>query len=314
MNDPNDPNQSPDLDPNMSLTGKKGGKGPLIVVALLVVGGGGFLAFKMMTKQADRKKHAALMDDFQKVEREELGKFWLCVLGPNVDPAMFPDNLALSARITSQFGVDPKNYPTKVREECTAKAKDARGKVTNLQALPEYEASLKKYADAIKGMEGAFDDWTKAAPAQIKDMEISKKLTPAGSAWHGFEGGKPTDDLAAYDNFIHCAVPTLDTLKDGQAVVEFLFKECKDAKYLEKLDHCSEQLVAPPPLTPTKNWQAAVKKFGPDDREMSAFEDCLRKGRKGRRRDDLADVGKAWVAWLEAGREVRKIGKEALKD
>jgi hypothetical protein len=40
----------------------------------------------------------------------------------------------------------------------------------------------------------------------------------------------------------------------------------------------------------------------------------MRKGRKGKRRDDLADVGKAWMAWLEAGRDVHKIGKEALKD
>ncbi len=311
----NDPNESPEaLDPNMSLTGKKGGKGPLIAVIVLLLGGGGFVAYRMMNKQADRKKHADLMDQFQKIEREELGKFWVCVLGPNVDAAMFPDNLALSARITSQFGMDAKNYPTKVREECTAKATDARGKVTSLQALPEYEASLKKYAQSLKDMSDAFDAWTKIAPAQVKDMEISRKLTPNGSAWHGFEGGKPSDDLASYDQFIHCAVPTLDTLKDGQAVVEFLFKECKDAKYLEKLAVCSEQLIASPPIVPTKNWQAAVKKFGPDDREMSAFEDCLRKGRKGKRRDDLADVGKAWVSWLEAGREVRKIGKEALKD
>ena len=35
---------------------------------------------------------------------------------------------------------------------------------------------------------------------------------------------------------------------------------------------------------------------------------------KGKRRDDLADVGRAWVDFMEAGRAVRKIGKEALKN
>jgi hypothetical protein len=63
-----------------------------------------------------------------------------------------------------------------------------------------------------------------------------------------------------------------------------------------------------------KDFNGTIKKLAADDRELSAFDDCMRKGRKGKRRDDLADVGRAWVDFMEAGRAVRKIGKEALKD
>src|SRR5262249_22558549 len=102
-------------------------------------------------------------------------------------------------------------------------------------------------------------------------------------------------------------------MKDGQAVVEYLFKQCKDPAYVSHVEtDCGQQLLAEPPGA-TKGLQIALRKLQADDRELSAFDDWLRKGRKGKRRDDLADVGRAWVSFMEAGRELRKIGKEALK-
>jgi hypothetical protein len=312
MDDPNT------LDPNMSLTGKKGSKTPMIVVGVILLGVIGFVGFKMMKKQDERKLHAKVMEQFAGIEREDLGKkFWGCVLGPNVDPGMFPDNLALSARITSQFGADAKNYPNHLREECTPKAIDAKHAVETLAATApsEYAEPMKKYGDALKGLADSLDAWTKIAPAQVADMEIAKKLDPAGAAWHAFAGGTPDKDVISYDRFLHCAVPEVDTMKDGQALVEFLFKMCKDAKYVTRLnDECGKELTADPPGLPTPKLKQTVSKLAADDRDLSAFDDCMRKGRKGKRRDDLADVGKAWLSWLEAGREVRKIGKEALKE
>jgi len=312
MDDPNN------LDPNMSLTGKKGSKVPMIVIGVLAAGGIGFAVFKMMKQQDTRKMHAKVMEDFATVERDDLGKkFWSCVLGPNIDAGMFKSNLELSARITSQFGTDAKNYPSRVREECTPKAIDAKHKVESIAATApsEYAEPMKKYGDALKAIADALDDWTKVAPAQIQDMEISRKLDPAGAAWHGFAGGTPDKDVIAFDRFLHCAVPAVDTMKDGQALVEYLFNQCKNPAYLERLNgECGKELIADPPGLPSKGMAATIKKLGSDDRDMSAFDDCMRKGRKGKRRDDLADVGKAWVAWMEAGTEVRKIGKEALKE
>lgn len=305
----------PNLDPNLMLK-KKGSKTPLIIVGVLAAGGIGFAVLRTMQQHELRKTHAAFLESFANIEREEVGKFWTCILGPNVDAAMFPDNLALSQRITSQFGVDAKNYPNKVREECTPKAIDAKHKVDDLKGPSEYEAALKKYATGLKELATAFDAWTKIAPAQVQDMEVGKALDKAGAAWHSFGGGKPDADVIAFDRFLHCAVPTVDSMKDGQALVEYLFAECKKPEYLTKLNEtCGRELIADPPATePTKGFQTALKKIGGDDRDLSAFDDCLRKSRKGKRRDDLADVGKAWLAWLEAGREVRTIGKEMLKE
>lgn len=294
---------------------KPGSKTPMIIIGVLVLGLGGFFVFKAMKKQDERKLHAQVMEQFASLEKDDVGKFWTCVLGPNIDAGMFPDNLALSAKVTSQFGTEPKTYPTKVREDCTPKAIDAAHKVTDIKAPAEYQESLTKYAAALKELSSSFDAWSKIAPQQVADMEQGKKLDSAGSAWHSFAGGKPTPEVINFDRFLHCAVPTVDTMKDGQALVEFLFASCKKPEYVEKMNgECGKELVADPPGAPSPKFAATQKKLGADDRDMQAFDDCMRKGRKGKRRDDLADVGKAWVAWQEAGRDVRKIGKEALKE
>jgi hypothetical protein len=302
------------LDPNLQLTGKKGSKVPLIVIGVIAAGGIGFMVVKTMKKHDERKTHAAFMEAFANTEKDEVGKFWTCVLGQGADPAMFPDNLALSARITSQFGTDAKNYPTKVREECTPKAIDAKHKVEGLAAPGDYAEPLKKYGEGLKALATAFDDWTKIAPAQVADMEVSKKVGNFGAAWHSFEGGKPSPEVVGYDRFLHCAAPGVDAMKDGQALVEYLFNQCKNPAYATRINEECGKLILEEGGTPSKNLTATVRKLGGDDRELSAFDDCLRKSRKGKRRDDLADVGKAWVGWLEAGREVRKIGKENLKE
>lgn len=304
-----------DLDPSLQLTKKKGSNAPMIVIGLLAAGGIGFMVVRMLKTQEERKMHATFLEQFQGIEKDEVGKFWACILGPGVDPAAFPDNLALSGRISSQFGVDPKHYPIKVREECTPKAIDAKNRVEALAAPDGYAVPLKKYGAGLKELAGAFDAWTKIAPAQVKDMEVGKQLNLAGASWHAHAGGKPDKAVLQYDEFLHCAIPTVDAMKDGQAVVEYLFKECKKPEYTTKLnEECGEKLISELPGQPSKAMAATLKKLQADDRELSAFDDCLRKGRKGKRRDDLAEVGKAWVAWRESGQEVRKIGKEALKE
>jgi hypothetical protein len=309
MDDPNT------LDPSLSLT-KKSSKVPYIVIGVGIAGAIGFFVWSASKQRAQRELHASFMESFAKLEKEEVGKFWGCILGPNVDVGMFPDNLALSQKITSQFGIDAKNYPARVREECTPKAIDAKRKVEAMQPPDEaYKPQLVKYGAGLQQLAAAFDSWSTVAPAQVAEMEQGKKVGTFGAAWHAFEGGKAGNDVLAYDSFYHCAVPDLPKMKDGQAVVEFLFKSCKDEKFVTRLNSdCAKLILSEMPPGAPKDFKATMGKLQADDRELSAFDDCMRKGRKGKRRDDLADVGRAWVDFMEASRAIRKIGKEALKD
>lgn len=304
----------PPEDLDVQLTSKSS-KTPLIVVVVLVVAAVAFFAMRASKQHNERKRHAQFLDDFAQVEKKDVAAFWACVLGDKVDPAAFSDNLGFEQRISSEFGIDAKNYPTKVRDECTSKAVDARHRIEGLQAPDEYRASLQKYSESMKALEAALQGWAKIAPTQVQDMAVAQRLDKAGAAWHGYAGGKLDPDATAYDRFLHCGEPDVDKMKDGQALVERLFNDCKKAEYAKKLNEvCGKELASEMPAAPTKNWKAAVKKMGPDDRVISALGDCLKKARKAKRRDDLADVSKAWLSWLDASRAVRATGKEMLKE
>ncbi len=317
LNDPNNPNptDAPSaMDPAADFAlKKKGSKTPFLVVGVLIAGVIGFFVWKTMKKQDERKMHAAFMQSFADVEKDDVGKFWSCILGNNVDPRQVGPGMG--GVITGRFGTDAKNYPTKVREECTPKAIDAKHKVDALQGPPEYAESMKKYGESLKGLATAFDAWAKIAPSQVADMEIGKRVETNGNAWHMFAGGKPGNDVIQYDQFLHCAIPGVDTMKDGQAVVEYLFKECKNPAYATRInEECGKMLLNDMPGAPTKNMNATIKKLAADSRELEAFDDCMRKGRKGKRSNDFGDVAKAYNDWMDAGADVRKIGKEALKE
>lgn len=318
LNDPNSPGAPPPgLDPNDFALKKQGSKTPWIVVGVIAVGALGFFVYRSMQTQKIREMHAAVMKQFADVEHDEVvGKFWACLLGPGVDPGMFPNNLALSQRLESAFMLDPKNYPAKVSEECTPKAMDAKHSVESIQAPAMYDAAFKAYEQSLVDLGKAFDDWAKTAPSHLAEREVGVKVGNFGNAWHQFAGGKPGADVVAYDRFLHCAIPGVDKMKDGQAVVEFLFKQCKDDKYLDHLQNeCGKEVTTEGvPQLPTPGFKKALSKLQGDDRELSAFDDCLRKSRKAKRSDDSEEVGRAWLAYMEAGRKVREVGKQALSD
>ncbi len=317
LNDPNDPNAAAPPDLNDFALKKKGSKTPMIVVGSIAAVAAGVFIYRSMQTQKIREMHVAVMKQFQDVEKNDvIGKFWACLLGAGVDPGMFQNNLALSQRLEGAFGTDPKNFPTKVREECTPMAVDAKHKIESISAPAMYDDALKAYEKSLGDLSAAFDDWSKVAPTHLAEREVGAKVGTYGTAWHAFAGGKPGSDVVAYDRFLHCAAPGVDKMKDGQELVEFLFKQCKDPKYLDRLkNECSKEVSTEGvPQLATPGFKTALKKLQADDRELSAFDDCLRKSRKAMRSDDSEEVGRAWLEYMEAGRKVREVGKEALSE
>src|SRR5262245_44317364 len=152
VNDPNDPNAAvptpPEPGSEFELK-KKASKMPIFIAVGVVVVLVAIFAWKATQTRKTREMHAAVIQQYADIEKQEvIGKFWACLLGQGVDPGMFPNNLALAQRLESSFGTDPKNYPDKVRTECTPKAVDARKKIEAIHAPPEYDAAFKAYAQS----------------------------------------------------------------------------------------------------------------------------------------------------------------------
>ncbi len=309
--DPNAP-----LPPEMSLS-KKGSKMPLIIVGVLLAGGGGFLAYSAKKTHAERTVHAKFMEEFRDFEKEELGKFWSCAIGPNADGTTIAVPDQITTKVDQNFASDFRNYPTRVREECAQKAKDAATKANALMMLPAYTAPIDAYGKSIIAMSDGLEEWSKAAPEQVQTKMVGKNVDEYGNAWHSFAGGAPSPEVIAYDQFLHCAVPDADTkYKDSLELATKIHDSCKDTKYRDKLQEECGKLVTDKPAQPTKSWKTAQQKFGPDDetRELSAIADCLKKARKAKLKDNLSPVGLLWVKFREAREVVLKVGADALKE
>lgn len=305
--------EDPNLDPSMQLTGKKAGKGPVIAIAVVVAGAIGYGAYHTTQQRALRKLHVEFLDRFAEFEKKDVGAFWGCLLGEKIDMAQIQNNLMLAQRVDGAFASDLRGYPKKVAEECTSKATDARKKVPSLGAPGEYAEAMTAYSKALDDLAAGFDEWAKAAPQHVTEKEIGKKLGEAGAAWHGHPGGKPPNDVIRYDNFLRCAIPAVDTMKTMQDVLQVIATKMKDQAFLNRINNeCGPMLVADPPAALDKNFAKTQAKLAADDRDLQAFDQCLRKARKEKRTDDFEAVGKAWVGYIGAQKKLKEVGKEFM--
>jgi hypothetical protein len=319
MNIPDDlnapaPGSDVPLPADVNLSGGGGGSKVIyIVLGVLVAGGVGFFVWQSKKTHEERKQHAAFMEHFQAWEKDDLLKFWSCVLGPNTDGSVLPSPDAVTQKVDVMFASDFRNYPRKVTEDCAKAAKDAADKLSTLGALPQYQAALDAYSKSIMGISEALADWAKVAPDQVQAKMVGKNAEDFGNAWHAFQGGTPTPEVIAYDQFLHCADADLEKHKDDLEVAKHMFDQCKDAAYRDKLETECGKFLTDKPAQPTKTWKTALQKFSADDKDVSANGDCLRKWRKSKLKDNLAPVGLKWVAFREGREAVLKIGQEALK-
>jgi len=243
-----------------------------------------------------------------------VGNFWACLIGPNLDPGMFGDNIAFGAKIEATFNTDPKGFPTKVIDECVPRLRGLGAKALTLNGPDDYREALDTYAKAIDALGEGAKDWAEHAKTRIPEREADTRVEKAATAFHSAAPGKAGSDAIAYERFLRCVVPDIDKLKDEQALLQKLFESCKNPDFVQHARFECSKLAEGSDTKEDKHYKDAWKKFAPDDRDATAFSDCFRKGRKGAKKDDMAGFGKAWVGYMEAGGAVRKIGAAALKN
>lgn len=302
------------VDPaSFDLKGQRKSRMPvLIAVGVVAAGVIGFLVFRSIHHHNLLKTHAAFMEEFQNLEKQNMGAFWTCVLGSNADPGSFNDNLALGGRIEGQFAADPLEYPDKVINDCIPKLQDASTAAGRLHGPDDYDDALATYNKSIPELDKGIREWAERAKSRGAQRDAEKKITAAGNAFHSVAGDAPPEAVA-YDRFLRCAFSNLDRFADGQALVENLFNSCKDPAFVDKMLNTCSKVAGAKGEKADARFKGSLKKFGEDDRDMQAWDDCFRKARKGAKQDDLATFGKAWVDYLQAGGKVREVGAGVLK-
>jgi hypothetical protein len=294
-----------------------------IGIALLAVLG--LLGAREVQKRNRRKLHVAFMEQFAEFEKGQVNLFWRCMFGKEGDGRRFNAPEALNASVEQALFTDPKEFPAKVTNDCVPKALKAAKGVNEFTppAPADYKVALDDYGKALAGLANTINTWAEGAPKRVETKTREQKITQAGETWSTTANPNKADpDAWRYDKFLHCSIPDLDKLKDGQALLEFLASKCIakkgqsiDVEFLNKVrDTCIPDAQEPPAKAPA-TFKAAFTKFAPDfDRLTQAWGSCFRKMNKESKKDDLESFDKAWVQSLNASTEIRKIGKGQLTD
>jgi hypothetical protein len=308
-------------DPATSLKGKGLPWPVYLAIGLAVVAVLGFLGLRSYQNRERRKVHVRFMEQFQDFERNEVSLFWRCLFGKEGEARLRgPDDLNM--QLENALFTDYKSYPDKVQTECVPKATKAADKIKRLDPLPpqDYDAALDKYSKALAGLANSINTWAEGAPKRVESRLKENKVKSAGDAWNGTANlKKPDPEALKYDQFLRCAAPDLEKYKTGQELLQFLAEHCvgkkTDPEYLAKLrDKCIPKAQEAPDKAP-KTFAKVLQAINPDyDRLTQAFDSCFRSMNKLAKRDDLIGAGKAFAEAVNASTEVKKIGKENLKD
>ena len=232
------------------------------------------------------------------LEQAETGAFWNCVMGgQKVDIGNFTDGEKIRRGIENAYFAQQKGFADYLTNDCVPKMERARQAFGGLRDAPaEISSALDKYRETLPKLQAGIEDYAEKIRLRSTTKDTDQLIQEMGNAWHYYED--ITAETAAYERFLYCAVPDLKKMGDTQELVTFLYDECSKKDPVAFMDRirkdCGPLLVVmdkeakvSPKLVP--NWKTTHKKFTEDGdaRELSAWEFCGKKSRKGSKRDEI---------------------------
>jgi hypothetical protein len=286
-----------------------------LLVAVAVVGGGGFF----YKKDLDKKKQAQVILDaggrFAERDKADMGAFWNCVMGTEVDVGMFSSGDQIQQRVESAYFTQQKTYSEHLTTECIPKLEAARGAMSGMVTdVPgALRPPLEKYVGALPKMQEGLETYAEKLKTRGATKDVDQSIQEVGAAFNP----EPSAESVAFEKFLVCAIPDLDKKKDIQGVLEFLADTCKKdpVAFMTKVRaDCGPMIQgvdkdAKP--APSKTFKANAKKFYEEDqRQLQAWEYCGRKSRKGKKQLDLEQFLTASSDYMEARNELVKTARE----
>ena len=286
-----------------------------LVVAVAAVAGGAYF----YKKDLDKKKSAQLILDaggrFAERDKADMGQFWNCVMGTEVDVGMFSNADMIQQRVESAYFTQQKTYSEHLTTECVPKLDAARGAISGMvnDVPPALRPPLEKYVASLPKMQEGLESYAEKLKTRGATKDVDQSIQEVGTAFTA----EPTAESVAFEKFLVCAIPDLDKKKDIQEVLQFLADTCKKdpVAFMTKVRSDCGPMVqnvdkdAKP--APSKTFKANAKKFYEEDqRQLQAWEYCGRKSRKGKKVLDLEAFLLAAGDYMEARGELVKTARE----
>jgi hypothetical protein len=236
------------------------------------------------------------------MEQMETGAFWNCVMGgQKVDIGNFKDGEKIRQGVENAYFAQQKTFADYLTNECVPKMERARQAFGGMRDAPsELTTALEKYRETLPKLQAGIEDYAEKIRTRGTTKDTDQLIQEMGGAWHTYPD--ITAETAAYEKFLWCALPDLKKMEDAQELVTSLFNTCSNkdqaavVAFMERIrTDCGPLLVVAdkeakvnPKSVP--NWKTTHKKFleeGEAGRELSAWEFCGKKSRKGKKRDEI---------------------------
>ena len=286
------------------------------VVVVLGIGAAVFY-FK---KDKDRKDAGQRILDaggrFVDKDHTEMGPFWSCVFGTDIDVGMLSSAQQIQQKVESAYFTQQKTYSEHLTTECIPKLERARGSIGALVAdtPPELKPPLEKYVAALPRMQTGLEVYADKIKSRGAVKDVDGSIQEVGAAFTP----DVTPQSVAFEKFLVCAIPDLAKKKDTQEVLQYLFETCKKGDPVAFMTRVREEcgplvtnVDANAKPAPSKTFKATLKKLADaPERLGDAFADCAKWSRKGKKALDLEDFLNAAGDYMESRADLAQTAKE----
>ena len=286
------------------------------VVAVVALGAGGY----WWKQQKDKATAAQAVLDaagrFAERDKVEMGAFWNCTFGTEVDVGMLSSAQQIQQRVESAYFTQQKTFSDHLTTECVPKIERARSALGALVAdMPaELKPSIEKYVGALPRMQTGIEVYAEKIKGRGAVKDVDQSIQEVGGAF----SPDATAESVAFEKFLVCAIPDLDKKKDIQAVLEYLAATCKDnaldfmTGVREKCGPLVTNVDKDGKPTPSKTFKANTKKlYEEDQRQLQAWDYCAKRSRKGKKQLDLEDFLTAAGDYMESRADLVQTAREA---
>jgi hypothetical protein len=286
------------------------------VVLVAALGAGGYWWKQQREKALAAQGVLDAAGRFAERDKTEMGAFWSCAFGSDVDVGMLASANQIQQKIEAAYFTQQKTFSDHLTTECVPKLERARGTLGALVGdMPaELKPPLEKYVGALPRMQTGLEVYAEKIKGRGATKDVDQTIQEVGGAF----SPEATPESVAFEKFLACAIPDLDKKKDIQAVLEYLADTCKGSA-LEFMTRVREQCG---PLvqnvdknakaTPSKTFKANVKKlYEEDQRQLQAWDYCARRSRKGKKQLDLEDFLDAAGDYMEARAELVQTARDS---
>jgi hypothetical protein len=248
---------------------------------------------------------------FVEVQGAVVQPFWQCVTRGTKVPK---DNVELESMLDAAIVRSAGGYAKHARAKCLPTLEGAAAKFEAVSAPPMMSDAYAKFIAAVRALQKDAESYVASVELIEKELPRDAVLKKTATAYHFSE--KESAETHAYDRFLRCAAPNFASMKSMQELLEYLSTVLKDPvpqaqRWRQQCYPIIESTAADKADPDYKNKVAA---FSTDDRDIDAFQDCLKAANEKQRKALHAPFEQAWYRFEQADEALANHFGEYLRN